>query len=176
MQTQPTFRTIERRKVRKTRQTHYSVESYCATSTTWEHMKSIIEQITRKENLNQAFQKVRRNKGAAGVDEKDIEATRLYLKEHGTEIVQLIQEGKYKPQAVRRVEVPKPTGGKRNLGIPTVTDRTIQQAVVQVLTPIFEEQFSPYSFGFRPKKSAHQRLNKLVLILKKDISSSWTST
>lgn len=88
----------------------------------------LIMSIISRENMNQAFQKVKRNKGAAGVDEKDIEATRLYLKEHGQEIIRLIQDGKYKPQAVRRVEIPKPNGGKRNLGIPTVTDRVIQQA------------------------------------------------
>lgn len=110
--------------------------------------------------MNHAFQKVKRNKGAAGVDEKDIEATRLYLKEHGFEIIRLIQEGKYKPQAVRRVEIPKPNGGKRKLGIPTVTDRVIQQAIIQVLTPIFERQFSPFSFGFRPNKSAHQAIEQ----------------
>lgn len=110
--------------------------------------------------MNKAFQKVKRNKGAAGVDEKDIEATRLYLKEHGHEILRLIQEGKYKPQAVRRVEIPKPNGGKRKLGIPTVTDRVIQQAIIQVLTPIFEKQFSPYSYGFRPNRSAHQAIEQ----------------
>lgn len=123
----------------------------------------LIMRIISRENMNQAFQKVKRNKGAAGVDEKDIEATRLYLKEHGQEIIRLIQDGKYKPQAVRRVEIPKPNGGKRNLGIPTVTDRVIQQAIIQILTPIFEKQFSPYSFGFRPNKSAHQAIEQARL-------------
>lgn len=123
-------------------------------------MNELINKITSRDNLNLAFQKVKRNKGAAGVDEKDIEATRLYLKEQGTEIIELIKEGKYKPQAVRRVEIPKPDGGKRKLGIPTVTDRVIQQAIVQVLTPIFEKQFSPYSYGFRPNKSAHQAIEQ----------------
>jgi RNA-directed DNA polymerase len=115
--------------------------------------------------MNIAFQKVKRNKGAAGVDEKDIEATRLYLKEHGQEIIRLIQDGKYKPQAVRRVEIPKPNGGKRNLGIPTVTDRVIQQSIIQVLTPIFEKQFSSYSYGFRPNKSAHQAIEQAKLYI-----------
>lgn len=123
-------------------------------------MNELINKITSRDNLNLAFQKVKRNKGAAGVDEKDIEATRLYLKEHGNEIIELIKEGKFKPQAVRRVEIPKPDGGKRKLGIPTVTDRVIQQAVVQILTPIFEKQFSPYSYGFRPNKSAHQAIEQ----------------
>ena len=120
----------------------------------------LIKRITNRENLNRAFQKVKRNKGAAGVDAKDIEATRLYLKEHGQEIIGLIQDGMYKPKAVRRVEIPKPNGGKRMLGIPTVTDRVIQQAMIQVLTPIFEKQFSPFSYGFRPNKSAHQAIEQ----------------
>jgi group II intron reverse transcriptase/maturase len=120
----------------------------------------LIEQILERDNLNHAFKRVKRNKGAAGVDEKDIEATRLYLKEHGKEIIHLIREGKYKPQPVRRVEIPKTNGGKRKLGIPTVLDRILQQAVVQKLTPIFERQFSPYSYGFRPNRSAHQAIEQ----------------
>lgn len=120
----------------------------------------LIDRITSRGNLNHAFQKVRRNKGAAGVDEKDIEATRLYLKENGKEIIRLIREGKYKPQPVRRVEIPKPNGGKRKLGIPTVTDRVIQQAIVNILTPLFERQFSSFSYGFRPRKSAHQAIEQ----------------
>jgi RNA-directed DNA polymerase len=122
--------------------------------------KTIIEKILERDNLNQAFERVRRNKGAAGVDAKDIGATRLYLKENGAEIIQLIKEGKYKPKPVRRVRIPKSNGGFRNLGIPTVTDRVLQQAVVQVLTPIFEPQFSQYSYGFRPNKSAHQAIEQ----------------
>jgi RNA-directed DNA polymerase len=121
---------------------------------------SLIEKIIESDNLNKAFKKVKENKGAAGVDGKDIEATRRYLREEGQMVIQLIQEGKYKPQAVRRVEIPKPSGGKRKLGIPTVTDRVIQQAIVQKLTPIFEKQFSPFSFGFRPNKSAHQAIEQ----------------
>jgi RNA-directed DNA polymerase len=127
------------------------------------NMKShqpLIEQILERDNLNHAFKRGKRNKGAAGVDEKDIEATRLYLKEQGKEIIHLIREGKYKPQPVRRVEIPKPNGGKRKLGIPTVLDRILQQAVVQKLTPIFERQFSPYSYRFRPNRSAHQAIEQ----------------
>jgi group II intron reverse transcriptase/maturase len=119
-----------------------------------------MRRITSPDNLNLAFLKVKKNKGAAGVDEKDIEATRLHLKEQGQEIIRLIQDGKYKPHPVRRVQIPKPDGGKRKLGIPTVTDRVIQQAMVQVLTPIFDKQFSPYSYGFRPNKSAHQAIEQ----------------
>lgn len=121
---------------------------------------SLIEKITELNNLNHAFKKVKSNKGAAGVDAKDIEATRLYLKEEGQMITELIREGKYKPKAVRRVDIPKPNGGTRKLGIPTVTDRVIQQAIVQKLTPIFEKQFSSYSYGFRPNRSAHQAIEQ----------------
>lgn len=121
---------------------------------------SLIIKITELDNLNHAFKKVERNKGAAGVDAKDIEATRLYLKEEGQQIRELIREGKYKPKAVRRVDIPKPNGGTRKLGIPTVTDRVIQQAIVQKLTPIFEKQFSSYSYGFRPNRSAHQAIEQ----------------
>lgn len=130
-----------------------------------EYNNELIERIISRENMNRAFQKVKRNKGAAGVDEKDIEATRLHLKEHGQEIIRLIRDGQYKPRAVRRVEIPKPNGGKRNLGIPTVTDRVIQQAIIQVLTPIFEKQFSPHSYGFRPNKSAHQAIEQARLYI-----------
>ncbi|OXT14608.1 group II intron reverse transcriptase/maturase [Bacillus sp. OG2] len=122
--------------------------------------QTLTDRIVDTENLDLAFKKVKRNKGAAGVDEKDIEATRLYLRENGQEIIQLIREGKYKPQPVRRVEIPKANGGKRQLGIPTVTDRVIQQAMVQRLTPIFERQFSHFSYGFRPNKSAHQAIEQ----------------
>ncbi|MGN7179193.1 group II intron reverse transcriptase/maturase [Paenibacillus sp. FSL R5-0490] len=121
---------------------------------------NLIRRIISPDNLNLAFVKVKRNKGAAGVDAKDIEATRLHLKEQGQEIIRLIQDGKYKPQPVRRVEIPKPDGGKRKLGIPTVTDRVIQQAMVQVLTPIFDRLFNPNSYGFRPNKSAHQAIEQ----------------
>jgi RNA-directed DNA polymerase len=125
-----------------------------------EFNQTLIDRIVDTENLNLAFKKVKRNKGAAGVDEKDIVATHLHLQEHGHEIIQLIREGKYKPQPVRRVEIPKPNGGKRKLGIPTVTDRVIQQAMVQKLSPIFERQFSEFSYGFRPNKSAHQAIEQ----------------
>ncbi|WP_400247842.1 group II intron reverse transcriptase/maturase [Niallia sp. JL1B1071] len=121
---------------------------------------SLMEKIVELDNLNKAFKKVKSNKGAAGVDAKDVEATHLHLKEEGQKIIGLMKEGKYKPQAVRRVDIPKPNGGKRKLGIPTVTDRVIQQALVQKLTPIFERQFSPYSYGFRPNKSAHQAIEQ----------------
>ena len=123
-------------------------------------MEGLINVILNRDNLNEAFEKVRKNKGAAGVDAKDIEATRQFLKENKVQLIEAIRTGKYKPQPVRRVEIPKPDGGKRLLGIPTVTDRVIQQAVVQVLSPILDPMFSEYSYGFRPNRSAHQAIEK----------------
>lgn len=123
-------------------------------------MEGLINVILNRDNLNEAFEKVRKNKGAAGVDAKDIEATRQFLKENKIQLIEAIRTGKYKPQPVRRVEIPKPDGGKRLLGIPTVTDRVIQQAVVQVLSPILDPMFSEYSYGFRPNRSAHQAIEK----------------
>lgn len=120
----------------------------------------LIYLITDRDNLNEAFKKVRRNKGAAGVDAKDIEATRQYLKENKEKITRQIQTGQYTPQPVKRVEIPKGDGDTRKLGIPTVTDRVIQQAVVQILTPIIDPIFSDYSYGFRPNKSAHQAITQ----------------
>lgn len=123
-------------------------------------MEGLINVILNRDNLNEAFEKVRKNKGAAGVDAKDIEATRQFLKENKVQLIEAIRTGKYKPQPVRRVEIPKPDGGKRLLGIPTVTDRVIQQAVVQVLSPILDPIFSEHSYGFRPNRSAHQAIEK----------------
>lgn len=123
-------------------------------------MEGLINVILNRDNLNEAFEKVRKNKGAAGVDAKDIEATRQFLKENKVQLIEAIRTGKYKPQPVRRVEIPKPDGGKRLLGIPTVTDRVIQQAVVQVLSPILDPKFSEHSYGFRPNRSAHQAIEK----------------
>ena len=98
----------------------------------------LLEQILQKENLNRAFKKVKSNKGSAGVDGMDVEGLLTYLKKHGGELNQQILSGKYKPNPVRRVEIPKEEKGKvRKLGIPTVIDRVYQQAVAQVLTPIF---------------------------------------
>jgi RNA-directed DNA polymerase len=120
----------------------------------------LIYLITDRENLEEAFKRVRRNKGAAGVDAKDIEATHLYLEENRYQIIEQLRTGRYRPQPVRRVEIPKGNGETRKLGIPTVTDRVIQQAVVQILTPIIDPIFSEYSYGFRPKRSAHQAIKQ----------------
>lgn len=119
---------------------------------------NLIEQILSRDNLNTAYLQVIRNKGAEGVDEMKYTELGEYLSEYGEEIKNQLRTRKYKPQPVRRVEIPKPDGGVRNLGVPTVTDRFIQQAVAQVLTPIFEEQFHEHSYGFRPNRCAQQAI------------------
>lgn len=117
---------------------------------------NLMEQILSKDNLNTAYLQVIRNKGAEGVDGMKYTELGEYLSEHGEEIKNQLRIRKYKPQPVRRVEIPKLDGGVRNLGVPTVVDRFIQQAVAQVLTPIFEEQFHEHSYGFRPNRCAQQ--------------------
>jgi group II intron reverse transcriptase/maturase len=113
------------------------------------------EEIWTKENLTQAMKRVERNGGAAGIDGMTVKELRPYLKEHWLEIREALERGSYKPAAVKRVEIPKPDGGARQLGIPTVIDRLLQQAIAQVLTPKFERKFSAHSYGFRPGRSAH---------------------
>ena len=116
---------------------------------------SLMEQILSKDNLNAAYLQVVRNKGAAGVDGMTVEELGAFLSENGESIREQLRTRKYKPQPVKRVEIPKPDGGIRNLGVPTVVDRFVQQAVAQVLTPIFEEQFHDHSYGFRPNRQFH---------------------
>ena len=123
---------------------------------------SLMEQILSKENLNAAYLQVVRNKGAAGVDGMTVEELGAYLSENGESIREQLRTRKYKPQPVRRVEIPKPDGGVRNLGVPTVVDRFVQQAVAQELTPIFEEQFHDHSYGFRPNRCAQQAVLKAL--------------
>jgi len=125
-----------------------------------EHKEGLLEQILAPENLNRAFKQVKRNKGAGGIDGMQVDELLPYLRENGKELTQAILGGKYRPKPVRRVEIPKENGKTRKLGIPTVVDRIIQQAICQVLTPIFEKQFSENSFGFRPKKGAHDALKR----------------
>jgi group II intron reverse transcriptase/maturase len=120
----------------------------------------LLEKLLSRENLNAAYKRVKKNGGAAGVDGMSVDEALPYLREHRDEITNRIRKGKYKPSPVRRVEIPKPDGGIRLLGVPTVIDRVIQQATVQVLTPIFEPTFSDNSYGFRPKRSAHQAITK----------------
>jgi len=122
----------------------------------------LLDVILSRENLNKAYLQVFRNKGAAGIDGVTVEKLKDYLKEHKDEILWKIRNRKYKPQPVRRVQIPKENGKKRNLGIPTVVDRVIQQAIVQVLSPIYEEQFSDSSYGFRPKRSCEMAVIKAL--------------
>ncbi|RLA21735.1 MAG: group II intron reverse transcriptase/maturase [Gammaproteobacteria bacterium] len=120
----------------------------------------LLEQILSPTNLNQAFKRVRSNKGSGGIDKMEVESLKDYLVANKEELVTSILGGRFRPNPVRRVEIPKDTGKKRQLGIPTVVDRVVQQAITQVLSPIYERQFSTSSYGFRPKRNAHQALNK----------------
>lgn len=115
----------------------------------------LLTQVLSRENMVAAWKRVKANKGSAGVDGLTIDGTQEYLKTHWPRIRSEIQSGTYRPQAVRRVEIPKPTGGTRELGIPTVLDRVIQQALLQVLQPMTDPTFSEFSYGFRPGRSAH---------------------
>ena len=126
---------------------------------------NLMEQILSKDNLNAAYLQVVRNKGAAGIDGMTVEELGSYLSENGENIREELRTRKYKTQPVRRVEIPKPEGGTRKLGVPTVVDRFVQQAVAQVLTPIFEEQFHDHSYGFRPDRCAQQAVLKALEML-----------
>lgn len=125
-----------------------------------EQTEGLLEKILSAENLNQAYKQVKKNKGAGGIDGMQVDELLPFLRDHKNELLQSLWDGKYRPKPVRRVEIPKENGKTRRLGIPTVVDRLIQQAITQVLSPIFEKQFSDSSFGFRPKRSAHDALRK----------------
>ena len=123
---------------------------------------NLMEQILSEENLQRAYRQVVKNKGAEGVDGMEYTELKIHLEQNGELIKEQLRMRKYKPQPVRRVEIPKPDGGVRNLGVPTVTDRYIQQAIAQVLTPIYEEQFHDHSYGFRPNRCAQQAILKAL--------------
>ena len=125
----------------------------------------LMDEVLSKDNLNQAYLQVTRNKGASGVDDMTCEEVKDYLKVHGNELISQIKSREYKPLPVRRVEIPKPNGGVRKLGIPTVIDRIIQQALVQKLTPIFEPTFSEYSYGFRPNRRCQNAIDRALELL-----------
>ena len=125
-------------------------------------MSALLEKILSRDNMFAALDKVKANKGAGGIDGISVDEIDQYLKENWVDIRDKIRRRKYKPKPVRRVEIPKPNGGARNLGIPTVVDRVIEQAIVQVLTPTTEPHFSEYSYGFRPNRSCETAIVKLL--------------
>ena len=118
--------------------------------------EQLMEEVCDRGNLVRAWKRVRQNKGSPGVDGMTIDDTKDYLREHWPSIRSQLLEGTYQPQPVKRVEIPKPDGGVRKLGVPCVVDRLIQQAVLQVLQKRWDPTFSGHSYGFRPGRSAHQ--------------------
>jgi RNA-directed DNA polymerase len=134
--------------------------------------EELLERILSRDNLNRAYQKVKGNKGSPGVDGMMVDELLPLLKRQEAELKQQIRSGEYQPQMVRRVEIPKADGGKRLLGIPTVVDRWLQQAIAQELTKIFDPEFSENSYGFRPGKSAHQA----VIAARKHIEAGYNWT
>ncbi len=125
-------------------------------------MSKLLDEILSKENMTRAYKSVCANKGSAGIDGISTEEILLYVKENWDNIKSQIQTRSYRPQPVKQVEIPKPNGGKRKLGIPTVMDRIIQQAIVQKLTPICEPYFSEASYGFRPGRSCEMAIVKVL--------------
>ena len=125
----------------------------------------VIEKVLSKDNLNEAYKQVISNKGASGIDKMTCEEVKDYLKVNGDKLINRILNREYKPLPVRRVEIPKPNGGIRKLGVPTVVDRIIQQALVQVLTPIFEPTFSEYSYGFRPNRRCQNAIDRTLELI-----------
>ena len=121
----------------------------------------LLERILDRNNLNRAYKQVRANHGAPGIDGMTVEDALPWLREHREELLESIRQGKYRPQPVRRKVIPKPDGGERKLGIPTVVDRIIQQAIAQQLVPIYEPLFSDGSYGYRPKRSAQMAIQKV---------------
>ena len=121
----------------------------------------LLERVLERDNLNRAYKRVKANKGAAGVDGMTVDEALPWLKDHKGELLDSIRRGKYKPSPVRRVEIPKGDGGVRKLGIPTVIDRIIQQAIAQILVPIYEPKFSDGSYGYRPNRSAKDAIQKV---------------
>ncbi|WP_091644400.1 group II intron reverse transcriptase/maturase, partial [Marinobacter salarius] len=122
---------------------------------------TLMEQVLERPNLMRAYQRVVSNKGAAGIDQMPVTALKTHLQQHWPTLRERLLSGDYHPQPVRRVSIPKPQGGERILGIPTVQDRLIQQALHQVLSPMLEPNFSDHSYGFRPGRSAHQAVKAM---------------
>jgi RNA-directed DNA polymerase len=119
----------------------------------------LMEQVVKPDNLNQSYARVVANKGSPGIDRMRVDHLADWIGRHKQTFIASLLDGSYQPQPVRGVNIPKPGGGQRQLGIPTVIDRLVQQAFLQVLTPILDPTFSPNSYGFRPGKSAHSALH-----------------
>jgi RNA-directed DNA polymerase len=132
--------------------------------------EKLMEEVCKRENLEKALKRVKAKKGSAGIDGMKVEELGLYLKDNWLKIKEQLLSGAYKPKPVKRVEIPKPDGGVRKLGIPTVLDRFIQQAILQVLQEMYDKTFSEHSYGFRPGRSAHQA----VLQAQKYIGEGYT--
>ena len=130
----------------------------------WERRRALtqnlMEEVADPDNLNQALKKVKANKGAPGIDGMTVTELESWLEANQDQLMESLISGSYRPSPAGRVEIPKPGGGKRQLGIPTVVDRLVQQALLQVLTPVLDSLFSESSFGFRPGRSAHDALRQ----------------
>lgn len=137
-----------------------------------EYASGLFEQMLEPINMNLAYKRVKANKGSHGVDGMTVNELLQFLKQNSKQLRQSILEGKYNPQPVRRVEIPKADGGIRLLGVPTVVDRVIQQAIAQILSPIYERKFSKTSYGFRPNKSAKEAVLKCKEYI--DTGYKWT--
>ena len=151
--------------------------SAAVTETTRPETTMLLEEVLRRENLVKAYHQVRANKGAPGVDGMTVDDLKAYLRDHWPRIKEQIVAGTYIPQPVRRVDISKPGGkGTRSLGIAVVLDRFIQQAILQVITPLFDPHFSESSFGFRPGRSAHDAVLKARQYVEKAIALLLTLT
>jgi RNA-directed DNA polymerase len=137
---------------------------------------SLMEAVCERDNLKKALRRVKANKGSPGIDGMTVEQLSDYLRAHWPQHRDELLRGLYAPSPVRRVEIPKPDGGVRKLGVPTALDRFVQQAVLQVLQPIFDPTFSDHSYGFRPGRSAHQAVAAARNTWRAVIGGSWTST
>ena len=134
----------------------------------------LMEEVCDRENLERAWKRVRSNKGSPGVDGMTIDAAKDYLREYWPDIRAQLLEGTYQPQPVKRVEIPKPDGGIRKLGVPCVVDRLIQQAMLQVLQERWDPTFSKHSYGFRPGRSAHQAVAQAQRYIADEATTSWS--
>ena len=127
-----------------------------------EQQMKLMEKILSEKNLKMAIRKVKQNKGAPGVDKMTVQEVEQWFEQYREELISKIMNKQYRPMPVKRVYIPKPNGKQRPLGIPTVVDRVIQQAVAQVLNTIYEPIFSEHSYGFRPKRSAHMAMEEVI--------------